>query len=218
VIFFPFVTEAETEPRSERRIGLGSVSVSVTNGNLGYFMLYIIGGKYKRRALVAPKSDLVRPTTAQVREAVFNICQNHIEGAHFLDLFAGSGAMGFEALSRGASHVTFVENLRLAQAAIRKNIMALGVAKETTLYPSDVFNALTQFRRESFDVIYIDPPYGKNLGGEVIGYIDHHHLLKETGLLFIEDPSFKEPPLSDLKLHSKRRIGSASLFEYQRKE
>lgn len=179
--------------------------------------MYIISGKYKKRALVAPKSDLVRPTTSQLREAVFNICQLNIEGARFLDLFAGSGAMGLEALSRGAEHATFVESNRQALEAIKKNIQALGVEKQTTLISLDVFKALEKFaqREKLFDVIYVDPPYGKGLSEPVLTFLDTHPLLNPDGSLFIEDADLKEPPLTHLRLHSERSIGRARLHEYR---
>ncbi len=179
--------------------------------------MYIIGGKYKKRALVTPKSDLVRPTTSQLRESVFNICQLTIEGAQFLDLFAGSGAMGLEALSRGAQHATFVESNRQAVEAIRRNIQALGVSKQATVITLDVFKALEKFAQHAklFDVIYVDPPYGKGLSEPVLTFLDMHPLLNPDGSLFIEDADLREPPLIHLTLHSKRAIGRARLHEYR---
>lgn len=179
--------------------------------------MYIVGGKYKKRALVAPKSDLVRPTTSQTRESVFNICQLTIEGAQFLDLFAGSGAMGLEALSRGAEHATFVENNKQALIAIKQNIQALGVEKQTTVMHLSVLQALQKLalHKKTFDVIYVDPPYGKGLCESVITFLDQHPLLNEGGTLFIEDASLKEPDLVSLVLESKRTIGRACLYEYK---
>lgn len=83
--------------------------------------LRVIAGKYKGRSLKTPKATSTRPTQGMLREAVFNICQNEIEGAFFLDLFAGSGAMGFEAISRGAMKATLVEQNRQAQLCIKEN-------------------------------------------------------------------------------------------------
>ena len=105
-------------------------------------MLQIIGGKHKKRKLVAPTSGLLRPTTSQLRESVFNICQHRIEGVRFLDLFAGSGAMGLEALSRGAAHATFVERGSFSLKSIKKNIITLGELKHTTVVPGDVLTVL----------------------------------------------------------------------------
>lgn len=180
-------------------------------------MLYIIGGKYKKRSLVAPKSDIVRPTTSQVREAVFNICQLSIEGARFLDLFAGSGAMGLEALSRGAVHATFVEQNRVALAAIKQNIQILHVEEQTSVLKQDVFIALQNLadQEKTYDVIYVDPPYGKGLSGPVLTFLDTHPLLTPGSSLFIEDADLKLPYLTHLTLHSERSVGRAHLYEFR---
>jgi len=174
-------------------------------------MLQIIGGKHKKRKLVAPKR--VRPTTSQLRETVFNICQQRIAGARFLDLFAGSGAMGLEALSRGAAHATFVERGHPSLASIEKNIATLGEEEHTTLVPGDVL-AVLPLLQGPFDLIYVDPPYGKGLSGQILDAIDAHPVLAEDGVLFIEDASLEEPRLKNLELKQKRSVGRATLFEY----
>ncbi len=176
-------------------------------------MLQIIGGKHKRRKLNAPKTDLVRPTASRLREALFSICQHHIEGARFLDLFAGSGAIGLEALSRGASHATFVEQARPSLSTIKQNIELLGEKENTTLIAADVLAAIPKLK-DRFDLIYVDPPYGKGLGAEVLSLLDKHPLLTDGGIIFIEDSALEEPPLTTLKLKQKRQVGRAQLFEY----
>lgn len=176
-------------------------------------MLKIIGGKYKSRKLISPKSPLVRPTLALTRSAVFNICQQKIQGARFLDLYAGSGAMGLEALSRGASHATFIEKAGPSLSVIRQNIALLKEEAHTTVIGSDVIKALPTLKG-SFDLIYIDPPYGKGLGAEALDAIDRYPLLAEEGILFIEEATVEELPLKRLFLKTKRRFGRATLFEY----
>lgn len=180
-------------------------------------MLYIIGGKFKKRALVAPKTDKVRPTTSQLRETLFNICQQMIEGAEFLDLFAGSGAIGLEALSRGASHVTFIEKNETALAAIKKNIQTLQVQKETTLYSCDVFKALQKLfeRQKKFDLIYADPPYEEGFTATLLEFLDRHTLLRADGTLFIEDALVEVPPLRNLTLYNQRKAGRAQLYTFR---
>lgn len=175
--------------------------------------MHIIGGKHKKRRLHAPKSASVRPTSSQLRETVFNICQQDIEDARFLDLFAGSGAMGLEALSRGAAHATFVELGRPSLAAIKRNIELLGEEEQATVILGDV-NAQIPLLKGPFDLIYADPPYGKGLGAQVLHTIDKNLLLAENGTLFIEDSFLEEPPLENLILKQKRQIGRATLFEY----
>src|SRR5580700_58901 len=97
----------------------------------------IISGKYRGRVLSAPKSKLTRPSSSLVRGAVFNILQDSVEGAEFLDLFAGSGLVGLEALSRGAKHATFVEKENNALVALTKNVKSLGVGAESTILRGD---------------------------------------------------------------------------------
>ena len=176
-------------------------------------MLQICGGKHKKRKLITPKSTHIRPTTSKLRETVFNICQHQIKGANFLDLFAGSGAIGLEALSRGATHTTFVEKNHLSIISIKRNIAFLGEKEHTTLIRGNVLTVLPLLQ-DSFDLIYADPPYAKGIGTQILAAIDCLLILKKSGLLFIEDTNFKEPPLKNLKLKQKRQVGLTTLFEY----
>ncbi|MDE3055959.1 MAG: 16S rRNA (guanine(966)-N(2))-methyltransferase RsmD [Verrucomicrobiota bacterium] len=173
----------------------------------------ILGGKFKGRSLKSA-GPATRPTQAIMRGAFFNICQHYIEGAHFLDCFAGSGAMGFEALSRGASRVTFIEQDKVALQALRQNIALLHVEAQVELLPYKAERALAQLE-ESFSLIYLDPPYAL----PVLPYIEQilrRYLLKEGGFLFIEKSSIKEePPIQGLKLISRRTFGAAALEQYQ---
>lgn len=180
-------------------------------------MMRIIGGKFKKRTLFTPKSESVRPTTSQLREALFNICQWEIEGARFLDLFAGSGAVGLEALSRGAAQVTFVENHRVALTAIHKNIESLNVQGSTKIIGIDAFKALQKLVESGqiFDLIYADPPYGEGLGARILDFLDRHSLLALGGSLFIEDSELKMPSLNTLQLHAQRKLGRAHLYEFK---
>ncbi len=176
--------------------------------------LRIVAGKFKGRVLQTPKGSKTRPTQEALRESVFNICQATIVGATVLDLFAGSGAMGFEALSRDAAHVTFVEKDKQAIACIRKNIELLDVVETTTLLNQDALIAMK--RLKSFDLIYVDPPYAMPVGPILKAIIDHN-LLKPNGILFVEELyNPKKEPLNLERLISKssRRFGKASLLEF----
>jgi len=174
----------------------------------------IIAGKFKNRALVVPSQ--ARPTLGILREALFNICQHEIVGAHVLDLFAGSGAIGFEALSRGAAHVTFVENHREALKALHQNIATLDVTTQTKVYGYDVKKAieLLQKHGEQFDLIYVDPPYGKQLGAQTLHQLDASSLLKENGTLYLEENVETSLSLAHLKLKNTRTVGATILQEY----
>ncbi|MGZ3633244.1 MAG: 16S rRNA (guanine(966)-N(2))-methyltransferase RsmD [Parachlamydiaceae bacterium] len=191
--------------------------------------MHIIAGAYKNRTLATPKSALTRPTSAKLRETLFNICQGNIAGAHFLDLFAGSGAMGLEALSRGAQSATFVDSSKESIQCISKNIEVLGVKKLSKVLLKDVFMALEKFVKESlqFDIVYIDPPYEKKnyFEGQLTSYsqrlllaFDTLPLVKEGGLIYIEDiaPHFSIG-LKTLQLLSSRRAGKATLYEFQKR-
>jgi 16S rRNA (guanine966-N2)-methyltransferase len=176
--------------------------------------LRIIGGTFKGRILKTPKGAATRPTQGMLRESVFNICQNEIVGARFLDLFAGSGAMGLEALSRGASHITLVESNRTAIAAIRENIAFLQAASQTTLLACDARQALKRLS-SPFDIIYIDPPYET----QVLPFVEELLTRKLiANLLFIEERSTPAPlslHFPNLSLISSRRFGDALLHQYR---
>lgn len=183
----------------------------------------ITAGKHRYRKLFVPKSD-VRPTFSKLKSSLFNICQLQIIDAHFLDLFAGAGGVGFEALSRGAKKVLFVEKERAALKAIRDNSALLEEEKNTQVMACDVFEALKKLgsRGETFDIIFADPPYGtkeRSVSNQVLRLIDSLNLLNEGGELFLEDAieaSDYDLPLSTLKLKSMRRIGRSVLRQYIR--
>jgi 16S rRNA (guanine966-N2)-methyltransferase len=116
----------------------------------------VIGGSYRSRRLVAPGGMKTRPTSDRLRETLFNVLATRIEGAVFADLYAGSGAVGIEALSRGAAQVYFVEQAAPAVAVIRENLSALKINSGFRIFPSKVAAALP---RMEADVVFLDPPY-----------------------------------------------------------
>ena len=122
-------------------------------------MIRIIGGEFKGRRLKTPATDKVRPTADRVREAWFSILQRAIRGARVLDLFAGSGALGLEALSRGAATVDFVEVHRLAIAALKANIKTLHVDDRTVIHRGDAVKFAEKLHPGQYGVAFADPPY-----------------------------------------------------------
>lgn len=185
--------------------------------------LRILGGRYKGRTLHSPKTNKTRPTQGILRQAVFNICQHSIDGARFLDLFAGSGAMGLEAISRGASTAFFVEQDKSAARCIRENISELRLEAQATLLQQDLFSALKSLGKKSelFDIVYIDPPYGDPSHlNEVLTEIEKQNILAPESLVFIETSS-EEPELTyesaRLKLRDMRRFGIARLTKLESK-
>ncbi len=179
----------------------------------------IIAGNFKGRLLKAPKSTSTRPTQGMLREAIFNICQNEVSNARFLDLFAGSGAMGLEALSRGASHATFVEQNRQAVQCIKENITALKLEKSSLLIPFDASRALHSLAKQSaqFDIVYVDPPYDTPFD-----FLPLVPLTAPNGILFFEErhnPKKAHQPLElpGLELKDTRRFGVALLSIFYRR-
>ncbi len=129
-------------------------------------MTRVIAGEFGGRRLTVPADDRVRPTADRVREAWFSILGAHVEGATVLDLFAGSGALGLEALSRGARTATFVDLNQRSVAAIRANIAALGLADRAVVVRQDALRFVT--RPVRFDLALADPPYGLGLAERLV--------------------------------------------------
>jgi len=122
-------------------------------------LLRIIAGEFKGRRIKTPTTNKVRPTSDRVREAWFSILQQSIPAARVLDLFAGSGALGFEALSRGAVSVDFVETHRVSLTALRSNIEALQVEDRVTIHRMDAVRFAERLQPAQYDVAFADPPY-----------------------------------------------------------
>lgn len=188
----------------------------------------IIGGTYKNHRLKTPKKLTVRPTPEALRETLFNILQNRIEGARILDLFAGTGAISIEAVSRGAQAAVCVENGKEALQCLSANIAALDLQKSITVVRTDAIAFLEKSTNAmpAFDIIYADPPYlqqqeeGLSLAQQVLNSIDAQPLLAEDGVFFLEHS--KEMPVSteslkNLVLHKERRLGSTILHQYRTK-
>jgi len=123
----------------------------------------IVAGEWGGRRLVAPPGRETRPTTDRVREAWMSAVEPYLDGARVLDLFAGSGALGLEALSRGAEHATFVEHAAPALQSLRANLQALGAAARSEVVRSDAVRYATELEAGAFDLAFADPPYGKGL-------------------------------------------------------
>lgn len=184
----------------------------------------IIGGTFKNRPLVTPKGQNTRPTSSRLREALFNICQHQIEGADFLDLFAGSGAMGLEALSRGAASSTFVDSSKESIHCIEKNCVAFGVVDQARVIRGDVFKVVEELisKGKQYSIIYVDPPYaakvdGVDFGKVLLCLVDRSALLGKGGRLFIESGKPLEcEELQSLECVSTRKTGKSYLSEYRK--
>ena len=188
----------------------------------------IIGGKWGGRALKAPKGTQTRPTLAITRKAVFDICQFAMSDAEVLDLFAGSGAMGLEALSRGALHVTFVDKSNEAIRCIRENLQTLDAEAAATILQADAMSALKKLegRKKIFSFIYIDPPYEElpksSSRAAIIAFLDKSSLISPGGIVFIEESAPEKlptelPPLQSLVHLDSRSFSKSVLHQYRKK-
>lgn len=148
----------------------------------------IISGTSRGRRLATPKSQAIRPTSDRVKESIFNIIGELVEGKVVLDLFAGTGNLGIEALSRGAKRTLFVEKGRQAIRLIKRNLSQLGMEGQSEIIPKDVHRAIGILRErgESFDLILMDPPYGKGLISKTLTKLNSHRIYHEDSILVIE--------------------------------
>lgn len=171
----------------------------------------IIGGKFKGRKLRAVRGTRTRPTSDRTREAIFNIIAFEVRGTRVLDLFAGTGALGLEALSRGAQSAVFIDISRQSLSVLRENLADLSPESPNRVIQWDLAKNLSCLRSmpQAFDLVFIDPPYNKNL---IIPALDHLHISQslEKGARIIVEHSKQEPfePGSlPFKMADRRRYG-----------
>lgn len=173
----------------------------------------IVGGEKRSRLLTAPPGNDTRPTADKVREALYNILGPSVLDAAVLDLYAGSGALSLEALSRGASRACLVDKDRKAAAAIQKNIAALGYEDRARFLPLSDTEAIARLSREgeAFDLILLDPPYRMDTA-PVLAKLMEAGLVKPTSLIVVEHAD-RTPPVPDARLYltDRRRYGITGL-------
>ena len=149
--------------------------------------LRIVAGKLRGRRFAVPSDPGVRPTPERVREALFNILGQDLSGLRVLDLYAGSGALGFESLSRGAKHVVFVEAVPRTAAALRGAGAELGVDRDARVIVARVEEVLDRRRLGGpFDLVFADPPYASDAGATLVDRVDEGGVLGLHGTLVIE--------------------------------
>jgi 16S rRNA (guanine(966)-N(2))-methyltransferase RsmD len=176
----------------------------------------IIGGSAGGMRLLTPKGLETRPTPDMVREALFNIIADEIPGARVLDAFAGSGAVGLEALSRGAGFCCFSDIRPECAAIIKRNAEATGFTEKTDIRCSAADKSLRYYKQCCiiFQIVYLDPPYGKNLETPVIEIIRDGGVLAEGGLIILESGTGPSPGLDlgpGLRLYRSKRYGGTNL-------
>ena len=160
----------------------------------------VVGGKFRSRPLAGPKSEAVRPTADRLREALFNILAHSygdpITGARVLDLFAGTGALGIEAISRGAAYTLFVDEGVEARALLRDNVDALGLGGVTRIFRRDATKLGPAHPIEPFSLVFLDPPYGKGLAEKALMSAHEGGWLKPEAMIVVEEAAeaaFKAP-------------------------
>ena len=173
----------------------------------------IIAGQYRGHPLTAPAGRTVRPTTDRVREALFSILGESVRGAAVLDLFCGSGALGLEALSRGAASAVFVDSSLRSLGALRRNIERLGVG-DVRVLRSRVNEVLGRLARdgETFDLVFLDPPYRKKMAAETLARLESGTLLRPGARVVAEHEVDATPTGSgSLAVADTRRYGDTAL-------
>jgi 16S rRNA (guanine966-N2)-methyltransferase len=151
----------------------------------------IVGGKLRSRPIAGPKSQAVRPTSDRSREALFNILMHAygdpVTGARVLDLFAGTGALGIEAISRGAAYALFVDDGVEARALLRDNVETLGLGGVTRIFRRDATNLGPAYPLDPFDLAFLDPPYGKGLAEKALASAREGGWLKPQAVIVAEE-------------------------------
>jgi 16S rRNA (guanine966-N2)-methyltransferase len=179
----------------------------------------IISGKAKGRRLVAQKGKAVRPTADRVKESLFNILPRDFSGMTILDLFAGTGNLSIEALSRGAEKAILVDASERSAAVIRENLRRLGLSEHAQVWVLPAARALRSLakRGETFDVIFLDPPYDQKLVDRSLKLIEQGNLLNANGTVVAEHSVREAVPTSygSLILNDQRRYGDTLLSFYK---
>lgn len=179
----------------------------------------IVGGQFKGRAIAAPTGRDTRPTGDRARESVFNMLAHAawspgVEGRRVLDLFAGSGALGLEAMSRGAAFALFVETAAAARGAIRDNIEALGLFGTTRIHRRDAtdLGVKPAGLGEPFDLVFLDPPYGKGLGERALARLTEGGWITADALIVLEVGSDETPQTPSFETLDERTYGAAKVL------
>lgn len=184
---------------------------------LGGLGVRVISGSARGLKLNTPGDDRVRPTTDRVKESMFNIVQDWVYDSQVLDLFAGSGALGIEALSRGASQAVFCDNSLDSIKIIKSNIEKARVADRSQIVSGDFKRCLRDMeaKNQSFDMIFVDPPYYKGLFEEVLDTIRSCKILKKDGIVIVEHDA-KRPigQVEGLEVYKEKKYGITMLTFY----
>lgn len=182
----------------------------------------IIAGSARGRKILPPEGMNTRPTLDRVKENIFNIIQVHVYGAKTLDLFAGTGSLGLESVSRGASECYLIDKFPKTYSLLEANVKDLGFQDKCKCLNMDSYEALTLFKekKQEFDLIFIDPPYLKNMVPSAIEKIDEYNLLKKDGIISIKIDSKEEifEGSNHIKLVRSKKYGHTIVCFYKYRE
>lgn len=178
----------------------------------------IISGSRRGHKLFEFEGEDIRPTTDRVKESIFNMIQFYISGANVLDLFAGSGALAFEAVSRGAAHAVLVDQDKRSVALEERNLRALRFDKQAEIVQADVFSYLKS-RSEAFDIIFMDPPYNQGYVEPVLDAVCRYNALKPGGIVVLETDETDEPSEhKELTALKRRKYGRSVITVFERRQ
>lgn len=180
----------------------------------------IIAGSEKKRKLLSLRGKRVRPTMDRIKTTLFDILAPYMKNNVFLDLFAGTGNVGIEALSRGCGYVYFVDNKRYCTVKIRENLSLTKFNDRAAVITQDGLKAIKTFHNKKiyFDVIFVDPPYDTELYKDVISYLNRFDILRNDGIVVFQHPYKKAFPgvPEYLKLWKRRKIGESCLTFFKK--
>ena len=182
----------------------------------------VISGKVRGLKLDTPKNDDVRPTTDRVKESLFNIINPYVIDSNVLDLFAGTGSLGIECLSRGALSATFVDVSKDSINIVKSNVKKARVENESTILNSDFKTAIDRLnvQNKKFDIIFMDPPYYKNMFIDALSNIDNSDLLSEDGIIVVEHDTKDKfiDKIGRLEKSKEKKYGNTTLTFYKLEE
>ena len=172
----------------------------------------IIAGKARGKKLKTPDGDHIRPTLDRIRENIYNMIGTGIRGSVFLDLFSGTGAMGIEALSRGANKVYFVDSDRRSYELTQYNIKSARLEENALIYNMEAERALEQFESQGvkFDIIFLDPPYNKGIVQKILQQLEKYNIMQDEGTAIVETDRSEETPESIGKFFREREKNYAA--------
>ena len=175
----------------------------------------VITGEARGRKLVTLEGEDVRPTTDRVKEGMFNIIQFDLEGANVIDLFAGSGQLGIEALSRGAKHCTFIDSASRSVEVVKQNLKTVGFEKRASVFCGDA-KMYIGLSKDNFDIALLDPPYNKNIIDAVLPSVAEK--MTDYGVIICESALDEKLPetAGEFSIHREYRYGKIKLTAYRK--